>query len=437
MKISLALNTTQSEAGESSLSRHIIMMWLLGAFVALPVRFINFPLNLELVDLCIFAALPIFWLSFILGRQTIIANSSYAVAILIILVASLASTFAAPNPTGSLIVVLKEIYLFVWFVTMTTLLARLSDRDFRLVMFVWLAVVVLHGILILAQFIWPDLYRLTSGLGGKSVIFDHFRPSGLFMSEKAGSANKAAFFQLLGFVPLVLARPSKGMATVFGIVLLASILLTGSMGTTIAFTAGLLVAVVAIAALGKLVVFIRNYFVRSVIALSFLGGILFFVISNNRSYQDHFESLIVGRADRSSEGRFYLWQRGLEVLLDRNVFMWGVGPENFRVVDEQAKQLHNDLLAFGVERGLLGALGLVILGAIATSRAFYMLQMYRKCPQRTGLVVVVFLAAIVAMLVASLTHQVFHSRELWLVLASQEAMLFKMTVVHHDEYSPG
>ena len=61
---------------------------------------------------------------------------------MIILVASLASTFAAPNPTGSLIVVLKEIYLFVWFVTMTTLLARLSDRDFRLVMSVWLAVVV-------------------------------------------------------------------------------------------------------------------------------------------------------------------------------------------------------------------------------------------------------------------------------------------------------
>jgi len=162
---------------------------------------------------------------------------------------------------------------------------------------------------------------------------------------------------------------------------------------------------------------------------------LFFVISNNRSYQDHFESLIVGRADRSSEGRFYLWERGLEVLLDRNVFT-GVGPENFRVVDEQAKQLHNDLLAFGVERGLLGALGLVILGAIAVSRAFYMLQMHRKYPQRAGLVVVVFMAAIAAMLVASLTHQVFHSRELWLVLASQEAMFFKMTVVHHDEYSP-
>jgi len=219
MRMSLALNTIQSEAGQSSLARQVILIWLLGALVVLPVRFIDFPFNLELVDLCILMGLPIFWLSFILGRQTVITNLSYTVAMLIILFASLASTFAAPNPTGSLIVVLKEIYLFVWFVTMTTLLAKLSDRDFRLVMAVWLAVVVLHGTLILAQFIWPDLNRLTSGLAGQSVTYDHFRPSGLFMSEKAGSANKAALFPLLGFVPLVLACPSAALAIVFGIVL--------------------------------------------------------------------------------------------------------------------------------------------------------------------------------------------------------------------------
>ena len=126
------------ERGQSSLSKHIIMIWLLGTLVLLPVKIFAFSLNLELVDFWILMALTIFWLFFILGRQTIIANSSYAVAMSIILVASLASTFAAPNPMGSLIVVLKEIYLFVWFVTMTTLLARLSDGDLRLVMFVWL-----------------------------------------------------------------------------------------------------------------------------------------------------------------------------------------------------------------------------------------------------------------------------------------------------------
>jgi len=61
------------------------------------------------------------------------------------------------------------------------------------------------------------------------------------------------------------------------------------------------------------------------------------------------------------------------------------------------------------------------------SRAAYMVLICNKYPDRGRLVVVVFLAAIVAAMVESLTHQTFHFRELWLVLAFQEAMLFKMT----------
>jgi hypothetical protein len=40
--------------------------------------------------------------------------------------------------------------------------------------------------------------------------------------------------------------------------------------------------------------------------------------------------------------------------------------------------------------------------------------------------VIVFLAALAAILVESLTHQVFHTREMWLVLAVLEAVLYKM-----------
>ena len=87
------------------------------------------------------------------------------------------------------------------------------------------------------------------------------------------------------------------------------------------------------------------------------------------------------------------------------------------------KQLHNDLLAFSVERGLLGVLGLVMLAGVAVSRAVWMLQIGCKYPRQTGFTAVVFLATFAAVLVVSLTHQVFHSREIWLVLASQEAML--------------
>ncbi len=149
------------------------------------------------------------------------------------------------------------------------------------------------------------------------------------------------------------------------------------------------------------------------------------------SNQSHFEGIILGRAEKSSDGRFALWGRGLDVLSDRNVtLIAGIGPANFKVMDRQSTQLHNDLLAFIVERGLLGALGLVLIGGVAVTRAFYLMRIHRKFPDRVAPVVVVFLAAIVAVLIASLTHQIFHSRELWLVLALQEAMLFNLTHGH-------
>jgi O-antigen ligase len=241
------------------------------------------------------------------------------------------------------------------------------------------------------------------------------------------NANSAAFFQLLGFVPLMLVSPSRKAAIILGILLLPTMLLTGSMGATVAFIAGLMVAIIAIILSGHLALMIK-IFIRLGIVLLLLGGLLYFIVSHNERYQAHFTQIFLGRAERSSEGRFDLWQQGLDAYLKYDVFLWGVGPENFREVGDKGKQLHNDFLAFSVERGLLGTLGLVLFAALAAGRAAYMVLIAIKYPDRARLVIVVFLAAIVAALVESLTHQTFHFRELWVVLALQEAMLFKMSV---------
>jgi O-antigen ligase len=406
------------------------MTWLLGMLILLPVKVFHFPFNLELVDFWILMALPVFWLSFLPGRQTRI-SLPYTFAVLLILIGSFASTFAAPNPSRSIIVILKEIYLFVWFVTVTALLSGLNARDLRRIMIVWAGTVILHGLLIISQFLFPDIWRMTTGFAGQATAYAHFRPSGLFISEKAGDANKAAFFQLLGFVPLVLAKPSKRIAIFLGILLFSSILATGSMGTTISFTAGLLTSLILISAFGKNWILIIKYMVKSVIVISLFVGLFSLVLSRNQNYKNHFEKIITGRAEKSSGGRFDLWQRGMEVFEEHNVFLWGVGPENFREVDaaQSDNQLHNDFLAFTVERGLIGFAGLMLFAIIALGRAVYLLLMYRRSPEQTGLVVVVFPAIIAAMLIVSLTHQIFHAREMWLVLALQEAMVFKIREV--------
>jgi O-antigen ligase len=419
----LAVTATidRRQAARESLLRHAVLIWLVGTLVLMPVDAGGLPFNIGLADLWILMALPFVWLYFMLGSWTIVL--SYIVPMWFILVSGLASTFVALEASSSLVVISKEIFLFVWFATLTAVFSRLDAKDLRLVMSVWLAVVVLHGALVVAQFLFPGIWRITSALAGRSTAFATYRPGGLFEN-----ANRAAFYQLVGYVPLLLVRPTKRLAIVLGIFLLLTVLATGSMGTAVAFALGLAVAVIAASWGGKLLLPIKML-AQLAIIVSLLGGLLYFVVGQNGRVQEHLSHILLGRVDRSSGGRFDLWQRGLEVFRDHDVLVWGIGPENFRFVDEQGKQLHNDLLAFTVERGLLGTVGLVAFAILAVSKAVQIVLIQHKHPDRAGLVVVVFLAAMVAAVVESLTHQTFHYRELWLVLALQEAALSRMTAV--------
>lgn len=420
--------TLISEPTEKFFGRSMfIMLGLLGTFALLPVQLVRLPLQMDPVDVWVVTVLFSFTLAFVAGFQTLTVSVSYVLAMWLILIASLASAFAAVDRMDSLVVVLKEVYLFATFVIITTLLSRLSVRNFRLVMMVWLGTVVLHGMLIISEFLVPEIYRYVAGLADQPISYENFRPSGLFFSPKAGNANKAAVFQLLGFVPLVLAKTSRRTSIAFGLVLFSSILVTGSMGTTLAFMSGLIVAVASIAFFGKHFFYMVNLLVRSVFAIAIVGAVLLFLASDTQKYQDHFERILLGRAEKSSEGRFSLWQRGLEAIRDSENIVLGIGPENFRNVDVLEKQLHNDLLAFTVERGLLGVLGLLVLVGVAVYRAFYWLKIGFSGGQDAGLTAVIFLSAFAAVLVVSLTHQVFHCREIWLVLASQEAL-----IAHHE-----
>jgi O-antigen ligase len=345
-----------------------------------------------------------------------------------VLISSFISAFASPSPTSSIIVVLKEVYLFVWFFVVMALLFQLNAKDMRTVLRVWSWVVICHGGLMVAQFISPDIWEFTNALGGNSARLEGYRAAGLFICDKAGCANKAAFFQLLGFVPLLLAGHPKGKTMILGIFLLASMMTSGSMGATIAFSSGLIVAIFVTAYFNNSLSMVIKYFVRIAIALSLVGGVLYIAGSQSQGKANHFERIIVGRFDKSSGGRFDLWSRGLGVLLDHNAFFWGVGPENFREVDPSGhdNQLHNDTLAFLVERGLLGLIGLGLFAGITLKKSFQILQIFRNDPKRARAGVVIFLAALAAILVESLTHQIFHTREMWLVLAVLEAVLYKM-----------
>ena len=405
----------------------LIVIWLAGMALFLPVKILNLPMNFELVDIWTLGGTPVVLYLYSLRRPRVL-SLSYALPMWFVLISSFISAFASPSPLKSTIVIVKEIYLFLWFFVVLALLLQLSAKDMRNVLRVWSLVVIGHGSLMIAQFLSPEIWELTNALGGNSARLEGYRAAGLFICDKAGCANKAAFFQLLGFVPLLLAGYSRLKTILLGLFLFASMMTSGSMGATLAALSGLTVSIVAIAYFKKSLMLLTKILMRVALAVLILAGSLYMVGRQNPDTLNHFERIILGRFDKSSGGRLDLWGRGIDVLLEQNAFLWGVGPENFRLVDSSGNdnQLHNDTLAFLVERGLLGLIGLGLFAGITFTKAIQLLQISANDPRRTPFGVVVFLAALSATIVESLTHQIFHTRELWLLLALQEAVFYKM-----------
>jgi hypothetical protein len=416
-----------TESANPLWSSRLIVIWLAGMAAFLPIKLLDIPLNFELVDIWTLGGMPVALYLYSIRRPHKI-SLSYIIPMWFVLISSFISAFASPSPLSSTIVIVKEIYLFVWFLVVMALLFQLSAADMRRVLRVWSWVVIGHGSLMIAQFLSPDIWELTNALGGNAARLEGYRAAGLFICDKAGCANKAAFFQLLGFVPLLLAGYSTRKTAILGIFLFASMMTSGSMGATLAFTSGLFVSIFVMAYLNNNLTVVIKYLSGVAIILAMVGGGLYIAGRQSQDQQNHFERIIVGRYDKSSGGRFDLWGRGIGVLLEHNAFLWGVGPENFREVDPSGNdnQLHNDTLAFLVERGLIGLVGLAMFAAITLQKSIQTLYIYRKDPKRARPGVVVFLAALMAILVESLTHQIFHTREMWLVLALLEAVLYKM-----------
>ena len=198
----------------------LTILWLAGTVMLLPIKIANLPSNIELVDLWILGGIPVLSLFFLIKRTHKIGGLIYILPIWLVLMASFISTFTSPSPLNSFIVIIKEVYLFIWFFAAATFLLVLDANDLRRVLRIWAGVAVLHGLLMVAQFLSPEIWQFTNNLGGNTANLVFYRPAGMFICDAAGCANKAAFFQLMGFVPLLLAGFSRKTSLVLGTFLL-------------------------------------------------------------------------------------------------------------------------------------------------------------------------------------------------------------------------
>jgi len=396
--------------------KFIVVAYLLGMVVLSVEQFISLPQNFDLVDFWNLLFIPVCWVYLIRIRHSI--RFPFALGMWLILLGSLIGTFISTNPQASFIFITKEVYLYVWFVTMTAVFTSLEPRLMRHVLLVWTAVVVLHGILLVSEFVFPNFYLFIIS------FLRHFGPIDIrYFPRSTGLFQNpvwAALFQLMGFVPLLLLRLRRELSLFLGMILLLSILATASLGSLSALLGATVVAVFLLLLIGGHL----KSFVWLASVMTLMAGLFFITIRQFPDILTKLEHLTTDRAAHTADERLFLWGGGTEVLFSPRSIL-GVGPNNYRDFLEN-KTLHNDTLEFGVERGVIGLLGLVLLAGEALISAVKILLNQIKSRDTAQPSGVIFLAMLFGVLLESNAHQIFHFRSVWLGMALLEATFYKM-----------
>ena len=408
--------SAQSTSRLTPVLKFIVVTYLVGILVLSVEQFLALPQNLTSGDFWNVLFLPVCWLYLIRNRQTI--RFPFALGMWFILLGSFLATFISLDPLASIVVIIKEVYLYIWFVTVVAVFVSLEPSLIHRLLLVWVAVAVLHGILLIAEFVLPDFYGFALSFLGRIGYIDVRyidRPAGLFENPVW-----AALFELMGFVPLLLGGLRRELTLILGMVLLLGILATASLGALFSLLGASVVAVLLLLLMGGHLKFL--VWLASVVTLA--AGLFIFTLSQFTDVLTSLQHLTTDRIVQTAGERLFLWGGGTEVLFSQKSIL-GVGPNNYRDFQEN-KTLHNDTLEFGVERGMIGLLGLVLLAGEALISAVKILLNQIKSGDMAQPSRVIFLAMLVGIFLESNAHQIFHFRTVWLGLALLEATLFRM-----------
>jgi hypothetical protein len=381
--------------------------------VLLPLKGVALPLNMTPADLWAGLTFPLCWV--VLTRQSRPIRLPYLPAILLILSATLMASLLSADPGAGLVTAVQDTYLYAWLVTLAAVFAALDPRSHRALLWAWCAGATVHAVLLIAQFVHQPLIATTQHALGLAITeYELERPSGLTQNS-----NTAAMFQVLALVPLVLLKPRAAILAPLAALGVAGILATGSMGALVSLVAGAATGMALVLLFAGDRRSVARLAARSAAVVIASAAALALLLQAGAELGEHVESTTWARRDRSAAGRYEIWRRGGDMLM-AEVPLWGIGPDRFRQIE--GSELHNDGLGFAVERGLFGLAGLCLLVALASARSIELFRVERAAGRLRA---AVFPAALAASIAASLTHEVFHTREIWLLLALQEAALWR------------
>ena len=391
----------------------ILLLFLCGVLLLQPIQCLRLPGNLQAPDLAGLAwlALALPWLRERARTLPLPMFGPFA----IVIAASAVAAAQSNRPGDSATALAVELWLYAWFAALACALAATKDRQRNLLLASWIAAGIGNGLWILVQFVRPELQATASDALGSLGALDPFRPSGFFEN-----CNSAAFFQLSALAPLTALRARNAVTLPCAAVLVLSILGTGSMGALMALAAATATALLAVLVVQRDVA----AFARATFALGASAAIVACLAAiaavADADFAHRVEYVLTGRGEGSAQSRMTLWTKGVE-LLQEQFQPFGIGPDQFQHV--AGFGMHNDSLSFAVERGMLGFVALLIFAVVAAHSAWIVARRGARERDRSA---VAPLAALAACFALSMTHEIFHQRPLWLLLALQEGLRLRI-----------
>ena len=373
-----------------------------------PVTIPRGPGNLALADVGITACVALVLLS--ASYRDTVLRVPYLLGMGMMIVAGLLATLVAGASLTSALAVLQDVMMLAWAMAIAN--AGRDPRVLGVILRTWVASASFYAVLVAVGM-----------LAGIDALAGRTETYGYRASFLLGDPNVSGNYFLLGFFLLLTTQwPRRRVARYpMALLLLSAVAFSGSNGALLGLVAGFGIAF--------FVGLMKRHGLVAVACV--LGALVAAVVSigphvNPQTLQQKAADSIpllrdgVGRTDQSSSEREKLAAESIHLWLSGNLI--GIGPAQTKATFTQlnapyVKEAHNDSFASLNERGLLGILGLVVLGATVAVKLGRVISSELR-PEYAALFPrpEYLLAAGITMAIAGLFYEVLHFRHLWALL---------------------
>lgn len=412
--------TAPYHAHQATDSRDKIGFWLSVLLVCLlPIERMLIPLNLKPADLTLVLLTVYGLLKALRVRQRLVFP--LLVPFWLILISSLIATLAGFAHFENVVVVVQEIYLFIWFIVLVNLLKTFPLYDLDWLMKIWSLVACLEAATTLMGMmrIGPSMFYTKPTYDEVRVATDFVRGVGTY-----ANSNAAAVYLSVSFFVLLATSWPLWLRSILGIWIYAGMFGTGSNGALISTLVGLM----ALAIVHSSMKSHRGILLWGALVSIGLGSVasVLLLLGVSPSLLSNFGFDVSGDLFFHTAGRF---SHSLESRLSIARWAWniyshnplGIGPNSFSTIEGS---LHNDYAAFLFERGPLGLIGWVwMIGAMLVMS----LRTANKLIDRFQSWQVLALgAAVLACAINAFTHEISHMRQVWLLMVLLFALSYAL-----------